>query len=145
MNLSFLLLHLTGRNAIPVDHLEMGLLPRRDKRASPRMTFAISAKIDGPYGPSACARSPGAGARGLPSSALARQCDPTQAAVARQLSQLEEHFGARLFHRTARKLKLHGGASETDAARFGGRRRNQSRCRTTESATARAGMRWRST
>jgi DNA-binding transcriptional LysR family regulator len=30
----------------------------------------------------------------------------TQAAVARQVAQLEEHFGVRLFHRTTRKLSL---------------------------------------
>jgi DNA-binding transcriptional LysR family regulator len=39
-------------------------------------------------------------------SAVARERDLTQAAVARQVSQLEEHFGVRLFHRTTRKLSL---------------------------------------
>src|ERR1700739_1319983 len=39
-------------------------------------------------------------------SAVARERDLTQAAVARQISQLEEHFGLRLFHRTTRKLSL---------------------------------------
>ena len=39
-------------------------------------------------------------------SAVARERDLTQAAVARQISQLEEHFGVRLFHRTTRKLNL---------------------------------------
>jgi DNA-binding transcriptional LysR family regulator len=39
-------------------------------------------------------------------SAVARERDLTQAAVARQISQLEEHFGVRLFHRTTRKLSL---------------------------------------
>jgi DNA-binding transcriptional LysR family regulator len=37
-------------------------------------------------------------------SAVARERDLTQAAVAKQISQLEEHFGVRLFHRTTRKL-----------------------------------------
>ncbi len=39
-------------------------------------------------------------------SAVARERDLTQAAVARQIAQLEEHFGVRLFHRTTRKLSL---------------------------------------
>jgi DNA-binding transcriptional LysR family regulator len=39
-------------------------------------------------------------------SAVARERGQTQAAVARQISQLEEHFGVRLFHRTTRKLSL---------------------------------------
>jgi len=39
-------------------------------------------------------------------SAVARERELSQAAVARQVSQLEEHFGVRLFHRTTRKLKL---------------------------------------
>jgi DNA-binding transcriptional LysR family regulator len=39
-------------------------------------------------------------------SAVARERDLTQAAVARKISQLEEHFGVRLFHRTTRKLSL---------------------------------------
>jgi DNA-binding transcriptional LysR family regulator len=39
-------------------------------------------------------------------SAVARERDLTQAAVAKQMSQLEEHFGVRLFHRTTRKLSL---------------------------------------
>ncbi|HEX3451380.1 MAG TPA: LysR family transcriptional regulator, partial [Isosphaeraceae bacterium] len=39
-------------------------------------------------------------------SAVARERDLTQAAVAKQISQLEEHFGVRLFHRTTRKLSL---------------------------------------
>jgi DNA-binding transcriptional LysR family regulator len=39
-------------------------------------------------------------------SAVARERDQTQAAVAKQISQLEEHFGVRLFHRTTRKLSL---------------------------------------
>ena len=39
-------------------------------------------------------------------SAVARERGLTQAAVARQISQLEEHFGVRLFHRTTRKLSL---------------------------------------
>jgi len=37
---------------------------------------------------------------------LARERELSQAAVARQVSQLEEHFGVRLFHRTTRKLSL---------------------------------------
>jgi DNA-binding transcriptional LysR family regulator len=39
-------------------------------------------------------------------SAVARERGLTQAAVARQISQLEKHFGVRLFHRTTRKLSL---------------------------------------
>jgi DNA-binding transcriptional LysR family regulator len=39
-------------------------------------------------------------------SAVARERDLTQAAVARQIAQLEEHFGVRLLHRTTRKLSL---------------------------------------
>jgi DNA-binding transcriptional LysR family regulator len=39
-------------------------------------------------------------------SAVARERELSQAAVARQISQLEEHFGVRLFHRTTRKLGL---------------------------------------
>ena len=39
-------------------------------------------------------------------SAVACERELSQAAVARQVSQLEEHFGVRLFHRTTRKLSL---------------------------------------
>jgi DNA-binding transcriptional LysR family regulator len=39
-------------------------------------------------------------------SAVAREREVSQAAVARQISQLEEHFGVRLFHRTTRKVSL---------------------------------------
>jgi DNA-binding transcriptional LysR family regulator len=39
-------------------------------------------------------------------SAVSRERDVSQAAVARQISQLEQHFGVRLFHRTTRKLSL---------------------------------------
>jgi DNA-binding transcriptional LysR family regulator len=39
-------------------------------------------------------------------SAVARERELTQAAVARQISQLEDHFRVRLFHRTTRKLSL---------------------------------------
>ena len=39
-------------------------------------------------------------------SAVARERGFSQAAVARQVSQLEDHFGVRLFHRTTRKLNL---------------------------------------
>ena len=39
-------------------------------------------------------------------SAVAREREVSQAAVARQISQLEEHFRVRLFHRTTRKLSL---------------------------------------
>jgi len=38
--------------------------------------------------------------------AAARERELSQAAVARQISQLEDHFGVRLFHRTTRKLSL---------------------------------------
>src|SRR6202790_1854993 len=39
-------------------------------------------------------------------SAVARERELSQAAVARQISQLEEHFKVRLLHRTTRKLSL---------------------------------------
>src|ERR1700719_830630 len=39
-------------------------------------------------------------------SAVARERALSQAAVARQVSQLEDHFRVRLFHRTTRKLNL---------------------------------------
>ena len=39
-------------------------------------------------------------------SAVARERELSQAAIARQISQLEDHFGVRLFHRTTRKLSL---------------------------------------
>src|ERR1700740_2763633 len=39
-------------------------------------------------------------------SAVAPARELSQAAVARQISQLESHFGVRLFHRTTRKLSL---------------------------------------
>jgi DNA-binding transcriptional LysR family regulator len=39
-------------------------------------------------------------------SAAARERELSQAAVARQISQLEDHFGVRLFHRTTRRLSL---------------------------------------
>src|ERR1700759_4722405 len=39
-------------------------------------------------------------------SAVARGGELSQGAGARQISQLEEHFGVRLFHRTTRKLSL---------------------------------------
>jgi DNA-binding transcriptional LysR family regulator len=39
-------------------------------------------------------------------SAVAREREINQAVVARQVSQLEEHFAVRLFHRTTRKLSL---------------------------------------
>jgi len=39
-------------------------------------------------------------------SAVARERELSQAAVARQVAQLEDHFGVRLFHRTTRKLSL---------------------------------------
>lgn len=39
-------------------------------------------------------------------SAVAREREIHQAIIARQVSQLEEHFGVRLFHRTTRKLSL---------------------------------------
>src|ERR1700747_1442735 len=39
-------------------------------------------------------------------SAVARERGASQAAVTRQISQLEEHFGVRLLHRTTRKLSL---------------------------------------
>jgi len=41
-------------------------------------------------------------------SAVARERELSQAAVARQIAQLEEHFGVRVFHRTTRKLSLTG-------------------------------------
>jgi DNA-binding transcriptional LysR family regulator len=39
-------------------------------------------------------------------SAVARQANSSQSAITRQVAQLEEHFGVRLFHRTTRKLSL---------------------------------------
>jgi DNA-binding transcriptional LysR family regulator len=39
-------------------------------------------------------------------SAVARDENSSQSAVTRQVAQLEEHFGVRLFHRTTRKLSL---------------------------------------
>ena len=39
-------------------------------------------------------------------SAVARERDVSKAAVARQISFLERHFGVRLLHRTTRKLSL---------------------------------------
>src|SRR6202020_2911596 len=39
-------------------------------------------------------------------SAVAREGKISQSAVTRQIAQLEEHFGARLFHRTTRHLSL---------------------------------------
>lgn len=39
-------------------------------------------------------------------SAVARERELSQAAIARQVAQLEERFGVRLFHRTTRKLSL---------------------------------------
>ena len=39
-------------------------------------------------------------------SAVARESNASQSAVTRQIAQLEEHFGVRLFHRTTRKLSL---------------------------------------
>jgi DNA-binding transcriptional LysR family regulator len=39
-------------------------------------------------------------------SAVAREANASQSAVTRQVAQLEEHFGVRLFHRTTRRLSL---------------------------------------
>ena len=39
-------------------------------------------------------------------SAVARENQISQSAVTRQIAQLEQHFGARLFHRTTRRLSL---------------------------------------
>src|ERR1700710_3283664 len=39
-------------------------------------------------------------------SAVAREENSSQSAVTRQVAQLEEHFGVRLFHRTTRKISL---------------------------------------
>jgi DNA-binding transcriptional LysR family regulator len=39
-------------------------------------------------------------------SVVAREVGSSQSAVTRQVAQLEEHFGVRLFHRTSRKLSL---------------------------------------
>lgn len=41
-------------------------------------------------------------------SAVARETEASQSAVTRQVAQLEDHFGVRLFHRTTRKLSLTG-------------------------------------
>jgi Bacterial regulatory helix-turn-helix protein, lysR family len=50
-------------------------------------------------------------------SAVARERELSQAAVARQISWLEEHFGVRLLHRTTRKLSLNDDGQMP--ARFG--------------------------
>jgi DNA-binding transcriptional LysR family regulator len=39
-------------------------------------------------------------------SAVSRESNVSQSAVTRQIAQLEQHFGARLFHRTTRRLSL---------------------------------------
>lgn len=39
-------------------------------------------------------------------SAVAREANASQSAITRQVAQLEEHFGVRLFHRTTRKISL---------------------------------------
>ena len=39
-------------------------------------------------------------------SAVAREANASQSAVTRQIAQLEQHFGVRLFHRTTRRLSL---------------------------------------
>src|ERR1700679_4066664 len=39
-------------------------------------------------------------------SAVAREMKASQSTVSRQITQLEEHFGVRLFHRTTRHLSL---------------------------------------
>ena len=39
-------------------------------------------------------------------SAVAREANTSQSAITRQVGQLEEHFGVRLFHRTTRRLSL---------------------------------------
>ena len=39
-------------------------------------------------------------------SAVSRENQVSQSAVTRQIAQLEQHFGARLFHRTTRRLSL---------------------------------------
>src|SRR3954447_2040835 len=39
-------------------------------------------------------------------SAVAREREVSQSAVTRQIAQLEQHFGVRLFHRTTRRLSL---------------------------------------
>jgi DNA-binding transcriptional LysR family regulator len=39
-------------------------------------------------------------------SAVARELNTSQSAVTRQIAQLEQHFGVRLFHRTTRRLSL---------------------------------------
>src|SRR3954451_18379421 len=39
-------------------------------------------------------------------SAVAREVNASQSAVTRQIAQLEQHFGVRLFHRTTRRLSL---------------------------------------
>ncbi len=39
-------------------------------------------------------------------SAVSREAQISQSAITRQIAQLEEHFGARLFHRTTRRISL---------------------------------------
>ncbi len=50
-------------------------------------------------------------------SAVAREANTSQSAVTRQVAQLEEHFGVRLFHRTTRKLSLTDEGQDLVAAR----------------------------
>jgi DNA-binding transcriptional LysR family regulator len=66
------------------------------------MIFAFVEEI---HGPSWRARNPGP--RGAGSfSAVAREREPSQAAVARRSRSWRNNFGGRLFHRTTRKLSL---------------------------------------
>jgi DNA-binding transcriptional LysR family regulator len=67
------------------------------------MIFAFFEEFDGPSGR---ARRLGTGSRDGFLFGVARERELSQAAVARQIAQLEEHFGVRLLHRTTRKLSL---------------------------------------
>jgi DNA-binding transcriptional LysR family regulator len=61
-------------------------------------------------------------------SAVARERNLTQAAVAKQVAQLEETFGVRLFHRTTRKLSLtDDGRTLLELGAAGTRRRRDNR------------------
>ena len=75
------------------------------------MTFAFFLKIDRPCTLKVLVRV----VETASFSAVACERGPTQAAAARQIAWLEEHFGVRLFHRTTRKLKPDGRL--TDAGR----------------------------
>jgi Bacterial regulatory helix-turn-helix protein, lysR family len=76
-----------GRNAIPVCRPSNGPMPRRDNRASFRMTFEFFLEIDRPCTLKVLVRV----VETASFSAVACERGPTQAAAARQIAWLEEH------------------------------------------------------